>query len=673
MTRNVISRNCLRLANGLLICAISLKVDSRSRVPKDGEPPSLSFSTRPLEIENEVATAVDANNDASMLDIESQIPKNNATVDRLDSGETQRMYPGAYAVEGPDPRGALTRDISTSSPEPPTHQNEISMYPVSAQLVRDNETEAELRQRVEQLERMQRNQQNIVAAEVIVDNNEEPPRDVENKPLNRFSCSFRNSKRKWIGFILAVVLVGVGVALGVVLPAMSSSLCPPGYSGEKCDTNIDDCDPYPCLNGGSCIDGVNEYTCDCSSGYSGDSCETNIDDCTPTCRNGGTWDACDTNINPVPTTSVPLSGIWTSLGDAALGGGGADDWLGFSVSLSSDGNTVAAGATQYHAEGNPPGYVRIYEWNGSTWSQLGNDISGVELGEEFGHKVSLSANGNILAVGAPASSVRGSQSGLARVFEWDGSVWAQLGDDINGDTANDYLGHPVSLSADGSIVALGAPRWSVQGVTGYARVYKWNGSVWNRVGRDINGRATGGNFGTSVSLSADGKVLAVSDDQSSYLRIFEWNSCSWETLGNDIDGVETSDSFGTSVSLSADGNTVAVGASRWSFEGSTEPGYARVYAWNGTAWNQLGGDLNGSFVGDTFGHSVSLSADGAVVAVGTNSGYVSVFGWAGSEWKRIGNNLEGVGSWSISLSDDGTTLAIGDGKGGVEVMQLAMQ
>jgi hypothetical protein len=52
------------------------------------------------------------------------------------------------------------------------------MYPVSAQLVRDNETEAELRQRVEQLERMQRNQQNIVAAEVIVDNNEEPPRDV---------------------------------------------------------------------------------------------------------------------------------------------------------------------------------------------------------------------------------------------------------------------------------------------------------------------------------------------------------------------------------------------------------------------------------------------------------------------------------------------------------------
>jgi hypothetical protein len=98
-----------------------------------------------------------------------------------------------------------------------------------------------------------------------------------------------------------------------------------------------------------------------------------------------------------------------------------------------------------------------------------------------------------------------------------------------------------------------------------------------------------------------------------------------------------------------------------------------VYAWNGTAWYQLGGDLNGSFVGDTFGHSVSLSADGAVVAVGTNSGYVSVFGWTGSEWKRIGNNLEGVGSWSISLSDDGTTLAIGDGKGGVEVMQVAMQ
>ena len=28
---------------------------------------------------------------------------------------------------------------------------------------------------------------------------------------------------------------------------------------------LDECDPNPCLNGGACVDGVRNYTCDCVS------------------------------------------------------------------------------------------------------------------------------------------------------------------------------------------------------------------------------------------------------------------------------------------------------------------------------------------------------------------------------------------------------------------------
>ena len=49
--------------------------------------------------------------------------------------------------------------------------------------------------------------------------------------------------------------------------------CVAGYEGDNCETNIDDCNPNPCLNGGTCTDGVNRYTCACIGGYTGDSCE----------------------------------------------------------------------------------------------------------------------------------------------------------------------------------------------------------------------------------------------------------------------------------------------------------------------------------------------------------------------------------------------------------------
>ena len=50
-------------------------------------------------------------------------------------------------------------------------------------------------------------------------------------------------------------------------------VCQSGYSGQNCDTNVNECASNPCQNGGSCMDRVNGYQCQCSDSYTGSNCE----------------------------------------------------------------------------------------------------------------------------------------------------------------------------------------------------------------------------------------------------------------------------------------------------------------------------------------------------------------------------------------------------------------
>ena len=194
-----------------------------------------------------------------------------------------------------------------------------------------------------------------------------------------------------------------------------------------------------------------------------------------------------------------------------IDGEAADDLSGTSVSLSSDGTIVAIGAEDNDGiNGENSGHVRIFEWDGAAWVQKGNDIDGEAENDYSGTSMSLSADGNVVAIGSVTNDGNGDFSGHVRIYEWDGSAWQQKGNDIDGEAAYDYSGSWVSLTSDGSIVAIGAYFNDENGASsGHVRLYEWNGTAWQQKGSDIDGEAADDYSGYSVSLSADGSIVAI--------------------------------------------------------------------------------------------------------------------------------------------------------------------
>ena len=182
-------------------------------------------------------------------------------------------------------------------------------------------------------------------------------------------------------------------------------------------------------------------------------------------------------------------------------------------------------------------------------NQLGNDIDGEAAGDLSGTSVSLSSDGATVAIGAIGANGNGSYSGHVRIYTYNGSSWNQLGNDIDGEVANDLSGRSVSLSSDGATVAIGADGNDGNGGnSGHVRIYAYNGSSWNQLGNDIDGEAAGDQSGTSVSLSSDGNTVAIgafandgNGSNSGHVRIYTYNGSSWNQLGNDIDGEAVGD------------------------------------------------------------------------------------------------------------------------------------
>ena len=301
----------------------------------------------------------------------------------------------------------------------------------------------------------------------------------------------------------------------------------------------------------------------------------------------------------------------------------------------------------------------------SQWIQVGNDIDGETPNEFSGWSVAMSSNGTVVAIGAPSSDGGGIESGRVRIYVFSGETWTKLGASIDGRSRRDKFGTSVSLSANGMVLAVGANLADgINGIdSGEVRAYRWNGALWEDLGTPIEAELGEERFGSSVALSDDAIVLAVSASRNDggQVRVFHWTGSDWAQRGSTIKGALSGDRFVPSVALSSDGSILACSGDK--NNGREE--FVQVFRWNSTAWIPQGSSLNSLGQNDVFGKSVALAGSGTVVAIGADVGnYCVVYGHNGTDWFQIGQTIHGVGEGDrfgsdVALSLSGDILVVG--------------
>ncbi len=344
------------------------------------------------------------------------------------------------------------------------------------------------------------------------------------------------------------------------------------------------------------------------------------------------------------------------------------DESGTSISMP-DAHTIAIGAIWNDGSEENAGHVRVYTWNTKEWIQKGQDIDGEATSDVSGWSVSM-PDANTVAIGAIWNKGNGNRAGHVRIYSWDGRMWMQRGQDIDGESEGDRSGWSVSMP-DANTVAIGAYKNDGTGISsGHVRIFTWDGTAWRQKGLDIDGEAVGDRSGYAVSMP-DAHTVAIgaylndgNGRNSGHVRVFHWNGKEWMQQGQDIDGKAAGFRAGYSVSM-PDGNTVAIGAD---FIGATERDTGRVliYTWNGKSWIQKGHDILGKSARDLTGQAVSMP-NANTVAIGAfghhgngkESGLVYIMAWNGTDWVQIGQDIIGRGTldwlgWSVSMPDVNT-------------------
>ncbi len=335
--------------------------------------------------------------------------------------------------------------------------------------------------------------------------------------------------------------------------------------------------------------------------------------------------------------------------DAANG-----DHFGWSVALSADGATLAVGASNKNTYA---GAVYVFTRDDGLWLTPGNnnapnegsgpwsqqaylEASNADTFDQFGRSLALSADGNLLAVGA-----FGEESKATGV--WPPGPWTTL--IMNNDDAGD---------------------------AGAVYLYRRIGETWSQEAY-VKASNTDGEdrFGAAVALSADGNTLAVgairedstafviNGDQDSndandagavYLYRFDGQSWGQEAYVK-ASNTDTGEFFGAAVALSADGNTLAVGAVREdssatgingdaSDDSAEYAGAVYLYRYDGGTWGRqayVKASNTDANVSAKFGGGVALSDNGDTLAVGARYEASAATGLNGDQ---TDNTVPGAGA-----------------------------
>lgn len=366
----------------------------------------------------------------------------------------------------------------------------------------------------------------------------------------------------------------------------------------------------------------------------------------------------------------------------------ANAWLGYSVAMSSDGNTLIAGANADSPGGNfQQGSATVFVRSGNTWSQqqvlLKSDGA---TGDQFGENVAISRDGNTVIIAAKYDAVGSNiQQGSATVFTRSGSSWTEQ--QIltqSGGTGGDKFG-TCALSGDGNTAIVTCREDTISAsAQGSAIVFTRSGNTWTEQQTLVHPSAAASDrFGYAVVISDDGNTAIITcPDRDVGGNVNQGSAVVFTRSGNTWSHQQTltqsagaaNDAFGFSAALSADGNIALIGVRFADVNTKSNQGAAVIFTRSGNTWTekqfltQSTGDVN-----DNFGYSVSLSGNGNIAAIGvpfygaTNTGLVTIFTLSNSLWiERTSEFLTRTNiaagdwfGWAVSLSSSGNQLVAG--------------
>lgn len=239
--------------------------------------------------------------------------------------------------------------------------------------------------------------------------------------------------------------------------------------------------------------------------------------------------------------------------------------------------------------------------------------------DNFGKSCAISNNGMLMVVGNTSESndLRVNM-GCVRTYEWRNGWTALLGSSLWGEASDAQLGHPLVMSRNGTVIAVGSKENG-----GTITVYSWTNGKWQAKGDSFS---FGPGTGHAIALDDSGDILAIASpflvsphllQTEGTVRVFAWQatSCSWQSRGSPVFGSAYSRP-GTALALSANGQSElylyttafssliltclpVLAISDIFFDHLR--GRVRCYRWSGDDWVIHGLDLEGLHSEDSFG------------------------------------------------------------------------
>ena len=413
--------------------------------------------------------------------------------------------------------------------------------------------------------------------------------------------------------------------------------------------------------------------------------------------------------NDTTEIQVTQETFFVTIGGGPIDGTVDDGQYGVSVATNRDGSRIAV-ADLFG--------VQVYELSlkdPATYEMLGSYIQGDAVNAiSFADRTSeyiqslirapilttMSRNGSFIAVAWPLHSKDDAtiNIGLVEVYQYDEESlsWEREGNSLFGEVSRDLFGFSLSLSEDGSSLAVGAA-----GNGGYAKVYRFDSGSWIQLGGTLTASQERLDI-FSVTLSNDGTNLSVAGmpaaEDGAAAKVFDWFEGNWKERGSGIDGRTAIGETIYSADLSGDGNTLVV-SNYYTTDATENTGEVldvRAFIWSADTndWEPFGQSLHSGNLAEKSGYFVSLSENGRKIAMGDPgtrvkgegavSGHAHFFGYKDGEWNQIGPNYQGEAAgdqfgYSVAISGNGDCLvasapfnrALGEERGRVVVIQEA--